>query len=146
MRVLIIEDLPELAEEYFRICGHVLKGDHTLTHVPSIEAALKPMFEENWHVILVDAELGPPGRFQGDPSVPEDGLDVHNGYELVSLRRRVEGDPTIPVNPSIIVGMAPNHAILAGFSGTDVDYRVCKLDLEKMAGVLHSIEKKVTAV
>lgn len=139
MRILIIEDRQALVEEYLRIFGHLLKGDYSYTHVPSVEASLQPLSEENWDVILVDNELGQGAVFPAG-ATEEDGLKLNTGYDLVKFRRVIEEDPEI-VSRSYIVGIAANQVALSMFRHAGVDDAILKLFIPQMAETIQSVEK-----
>jgi hypothetical protein len=137
MRILIIEDRQALAEEYLRIFAHLLEGDYSYTHVPSIEAACPPLVEENWDVIFIDNELGqgviyPPGS--------EDGEKLSNGYDLVKFRRDVEGANNL--TRSHIIGIAANQVALTFFKDVGADDAILKLLIPHMAETIQHIEKR----
>ena len=135
MRVLIIEDRQALAEEYLRIFGHLLEGDYSYTHVPSIEAACSPLVEENWDVIFVDNDLGqgtvyPPGS--------EDGENLKSGFDLVKFGRDVEGANKL--TKSLIVGIAANQVALTFFKDVGADDSILKLFIPHMAEAIRDAE------
>lgn len=131
MRVLIIEDRQALAEEYLRIFGHLLEGEYDYTHVPTIEASLKPLSEENWDVILIDNEMGQGAVFPEGAS-EEDGLKLNTGYDLVKFRRSIEEDSEV-VSKSYIVGIAANQVALTFFTDMGTDNSILKLHIPAMA-------------
>lgn len=137
MRILIIEDRQALAEEYLRIFGHFLKGDYSYTHIPSIEAALAPLVEENWDVIFIDSELGPGAVY---PPGSEDGEKLNSGYDLVRFRRNIE-DAAKNIDRSHIVGIAANHVALTFFLGeVGTDDAILKLFIPHMAEAIRDVE------
>jgi len=129
MRVLIIEDRQALAEEYLRIFGHLLKGNYSYTHVPSVEAALSPLVEENWDVIFIDNELGQGAVY---PPGSEDGEKIISGYDLVKFRRGIE-DAAKGIDKSYIIGIAANQVALAFFKNVGTDDEILKLNIPDMA-------------
>jgi hypothetical protein len=135
MRVLIIEDRQALAEEYLRIFNHILKGDYSYTHVPSVEAALSPLAEENWDVIFIDNELGQGAVY---PPGSEDGIRLNNGYDLVRFRRDIE-DTTDGVSKSYIIGIAANRVALTFFGDVGADDGMLKLHIPEMAERIQEI-------
>lgn len=137
MRVLIIEDRQPLADEYLRIFGHMLKGDYSYTHVPSIEAAVGPLDGENWDAILIDNELGPGGVFPKGAS-EEEGTRINNGYDLVSFRRTIE-DEVEGIQKSYIIGIAANQVALRFFDQLGVDDSILKLYIPSMASALQAV-------
>ncbi|KKM18288.1 hypothetical protein LCGC14_1667220 [marine sediment metagenome] len=138
MRVLIIEDRQALAEEYLRIFGHLLKGDYSYTHVPSIEAAIDPLDGENWDVILVDNELGAGGLFPPKGVDEKNATRISNGYDLVKFRRDVECDDD-DIHKSYIIGIAANQVALAFFKNVGTDDEILKLNIPGMAFRINDI-------
>lgn len=140
MRVLIIEDRQPLAEEYLRIFGHMLEGDYSYTHIPSIEAALEPLAKENWDVIFIDNDLGPGAALP--PIEGQEEVKLNNGYNLVSFRREVEG--TIEgIDKSYIVGIAASQVALTFFDDVGSDDSIMKLFIPSMASAIQvEAEKK----
>ena len=136
MRVLIIEDRQTLVEEYLRIFGHLLEGDYSYTHVPSIEAALSPLAEENWDVIFIDNELGQGAIY---PPGTDDGVKLSSGYDLVKFRRDME-DAMPPVEKSVIVGIAANQVALTFFKDVGADDSILKLFIPHMAEAIRDAE------
>jgi hypothetical protein len=130
MRVLIIEDRQGLADEYLRIFNHLLVGDYSYTHVPSIEAAIPPLAQENWDVILIDQELGAPGLFPMGEG--EDGLRLSNGYDLVTFRRNIE-DGVPDIAKSHIIGIAANKVALTFFNDVGASETLLKIFMPEMA-------------
>jgi hypothetical protein len=137
MRVLIIEDRQALAEEYLRIFAHLLEGEYDYTHVPSIEASLKPLSEENWDVIFVDNELGQGAVFP-EGSDEEDGLKLSSGYDLVKFRRSIEEDSPV-IATSHIVGIAANQVALTFFKDIGADDSILKLYIPHMAEAIRNV-------
>lgn len=130
MRVLIIEDRQGLADEYLRIFNHLLEGEYSYTHVLSIEAAIPPLAQENWDVILVDQELGAPGAFPMGEG--EENLRLSTGYDLVTFRRNIEaGVPDI--TKSHILGIASNKVALNFFNDLGADETFLKIFMPEMA-------------
>ena len=136
MRVLIIEDRQALAEEYLRIFGHLLKGDYSYTHVPSVEAALSPLVEENWDVIFIDNELGQGAVY---PPGSEDGEKISNGYDLVKFRREIE-NANEKIAQSHIVGIAANQVALTFFKDVGANDSILKLFIPHMAEAIRDVE------
>ena len=138
MRVLIIEDRQALAEEYLRIFGHILKGDYSYTHVPSVEAALTPLVEENWDVIFIDNELGQGAIY---PPGSEDGEKLSNGYDLVKFRRAIE-EIEGAITRSHIIGIAANQVALTFFKDVGADDSILKLFIPHMAETIQHIKER----
>lgn len=137
MRVLIIEDRQLLADEYIRIFGHILTGEHSYTHVSSIEAAGPPLAKENWDAILVDSEPGPGSVFpKGEAE--EEGIKLNNGYDLVRFRRNIE-DTVEGIQKSYIIGIASNRVALGFFEQVGADDSILKLFIPSMANALQSV-------
>ncbi len=139
MRVLIIEDRQALVEEYLRIFGHLLKGDYSYTHVPSIEAAIDPLDGENWDVIFIDNDLGPGGLFPKGTVDPEEGTQINNGYDLVKFRRAIECDVD-DIQKSHIIGIAANQVALTFFKDAGADDSIFKLFIPHMAEAIRVVE------
>jgi hypothetical protein len=140
MRVLIIEDRQGLADEYLRIFNHLLVGEYSYTHVLSIEAAIPPLAQENWDVILVDQELGAPGVFPMGEE--EDSLKLSNGYDLVTFRRNIE-DGVEDIAKSHIIGIASNKVALTFFNDLGANETLLKIFMPEMAeSIRFQAEKK----
>lgn len=139
MKVLIVEDLQPIAEEYIRIFRHLNEGDYTYTHVPSIEAAISALFEENWDVVLMDSELGAPSMYPVG-SMEEDGVKVNNGYDLVKLRRDLE-DAEPEIDRAFIIAATTNRVALRLFQDVGTDTGFLKLEILKMAKVIKELSK-----
>lgn len=132
MRVLIIEDKEALTEEYLRVFGRMLAElPVEFTSVGSIEDALVPLSEEQWDVILVDSDLGPPAMFPKEAE-EGDGLKLTNGYDLVAFRRSIE-DAAENISRSVIIGMGPSHVAAQFLKDKGADYSLLKLEIPKMA-------------
>lgn len=139
MRVLIIEDRQDLAEEYLRIFKHMLEGDYSYTHVPSIEAALEPLAKENWDVIFIDNDLGPGATLPPIEGVEE--VKLNNGYNLVSFRREVENEIE-GIDRAYIVGIAASQVALTFFDDLNTDDSIMKLFIPSMASTIQTVAEK----
>ena len=142
MRVLIIEDRQALVDENLRIFGHMLEGDYSYTHVPSISAARDPLATENWDAILIDSDLGP-GAIFPEGATEGDGIKLNNGYDLFSFRRNIE-DSTEGIRKSYIIGIASNQVALRFFDQLGTNDSILKLFIPFMAEELQRVyERKV---
>jgi hypothetical protein len=139
MKVLIIEDRKPLADEYIRIFGHLLEGEYSYTHVPTIEAAIGSLETENWDAILVDSELGAPCMFPIG-SEEDDGIKINNGYDLVKMRRGIE-DSTDGIDRSFIMAIAANRVALTFFQDVGTDAGFLKIEMPDMAQAIKELSK-----
>jgi hypothetical protein len=132
MRVLIVEDRQALADEYLRIFGHILEGDFSYTHVPTIEAAISPLQNEQWGVIFVDNDLGPGVSHIPTLDAQVEEVKLNNGYDLIRFRRGIE-DTVEGIDKSLIVGIAANQVALTFFMDMGADTSILKLHIPAMA-------------
>ena len=147
MRVLIIEDKPALVEEYLRIFSHLLSDlNITFFQVHSIEDALNPLSAEEWNAILVDFDLGSSATFSlHEPDGMPEQIKVHNGANLVSLRRRLELSKQVHRSP--ILGIGHSQALNRLHLRSGADRALLKLNITGMASFIReSLTKKEAAL
>lgn len=144
MKVLIVEDREALVKEYLRIFAKVI-GDAEIdfTSVNSIQDTLPALAEEDWDVILVDHDLGPPGMYPEGAS-EEDGVKVPNGAELTRFRRSIE-DATDDMSPSFILGIPNSHALGYRLVEAGANASLLKLKIPEIGQLLRNKYKEKQA-